>query len=235
MDAPIALLEWDSRHFGVPIARLPEPRGAEEIEAGVAAAEAAGVHCLVTLIDLDRAASIAAAEAAGFRSYDVRVELDRVPGAGAASARAIAASDADLPGLEAIGRASFTDTRFYADPNFDDERVAEMYAIWVRRGIGDDDRLLLTTAERDGFIVCHLDRAAAVGSIDLIAVAAEARERGVGAELLGGAETAFAEAGMTRTKVVTQARNIAAQRLYQRWGYRTAAASVWLHRWAEPR
>jgi len=234
-DGPIDLLEWDTRHFGVNIARLPEPQDAGKISEGIAAAERAGVQCLVTLIELDRTAEIVAAEAAGFRSYDVRLELDRVTGDAATAPEPIVATGADLPRLEEIARQSFFDSRFYADPNFDDDRAAEMYALWVRRGIEDDERALLTTEERDGFIVCHLDTEGRVGTIDLIAVADDTRGRGIGSQLVEAADTAFAEAGMTRTRVVTQARNIAAQRLYQARGYRTAAASVWLHRWTGQR
>jgi dTDP-4-amino-4,6-dideoxy-D-galactose acyltransferase len=234
VDTPFHLLEWDTRHFGVKIARLPEPRDRDQLKEGIAAAERAGVQCLVTLIELDQTAAIVATEAAGFRSYDVRLELDRVA-SDAASATPIPATGADLPRLEEIARTSFFDSRFYADPNFDNERAAEMYAIWVRRGIDDDDRLLLTTEERGGFIVCHLDTEARIGTIDLIAVADDARGRGAGTQLVEAAETAFAAAGITRTRVVTQARNIAAQRLYQRRGYRTATASLWLHRWADQR
>lgn len=231
METRIDLLDWDSRHFGFKIARLPEPGDPDQIREGIAAAERAGVRCLVALIKLDQTAAILAAEAGGFRSYDVRLELERA--IGDAAATTIVATDADLPHLEKIARRSFCDSRFYADPNFADERAAEMYALWVRRGINDGERLLLTTEERAGFIVCHLDTEKRIGTIELIAVADQARGRGVGSQLAEGAEAAFSSAGMTRTRVVTQARNIAAQRLYQRHGYRSAAASLWLHRWTE--
>jgi ribosomal protein S18 acetylase RimI-like enzyme len=231
--ALVEVLEWDSRHFGVKVARLPEAREPEEIAAGIAAAEEAEVRCLVTLVDLDQPAAVAAAEAAGFRSYDVRLEFDRALDGAAAAVDPVEAGEADLPALEAIARTSFLDSRFYADPNFADERAAEMYALWVRRGVADESRSLLTTEGREGFIVCHLDPDAGVGTIDLIAVGDAARGQGVGGRLVDAAETAFAAAGMTRARVVTQARNIGAQRLYQGRGYRTAAAALWLHRWSD--
>jgi len=234
MDAAIDQLEWDSRHFGVTIARLREPSDPQRIEEGVAAAERAGVRCLVALVDLDRIAATVAAEEAGFRCYDVRIELDRELGE-VPSLEPIAATEADLPHLEGIARTSFTDSRFYADPNFADERAAEMYALWVRRGVADSERLLLTTERREGFVVCRLDSETATGAIELIAVSAAAVGRGLGTELLAAADSAFAAAGLSRASVVTQARNIAAQRLYQRWGYRAQAASLWLHRWADQR
>ena len=233
MEARIDLLEWDSRHFGFKIARLREPRDPVCVGEGVAAAELAGVRCLVTLIGLDQTAAIVAAEEVGFRSYDVRIELVRERAEALEQTEPIVAKVADLPALEEVARESFFDSRFYADPHFPDERAAEMYALWVRRGMDDDERLLLTTEDREGFIVCHLDAGGRVGTIDLIAVAAQARGRGLASQLLGGADSAFSAAGMNRTRVVTQARNIAAQRLYQRRGFRTAAASLWLHRWTD--
>jgi ribosomal protein S18 acetylase RimI-like enzyme len=234
-EARIDVLDWDSRHFGVKVARLPEPDGPEDLAEGIATAEDAEVRCLTMLVELDRPRLIGAAEAAGFRSYDVRLEFDRTLGDPPAAATPLVATEADLPRLEEIARTSFFDSRFYADPNFDDERAAEMYALWVRRGIDDDERLLLTDEERGGFIVCHFDADGGVGTIDLIAVADAARGRGTGSRLVEAAESAFAERGLGRARVVTQARNIGAQRLYQRRGYRTAAASLWLHRWTEER
>jgi RimJ/RimL family protein N-acetyltransferase len=45
--------------------------------------------------------------------------------------------------------------------------------------------------------------------------------------------TAFADAGLSRARVATQAANVASQRLYQRAGFRTSEAALWLHRWFE--
>jgi ribosomal protein S18 acetylase RimI-like enzyme len=235
LEARIDLLEWDTHHFGFKIARLTEPRDADQIREGIAAAEQAGVRCLVTLIGLDQTAVIVAAEDAGFRSYDVRLEFDRAPRDSGAAAEPIAATNADLPRFETIARASFSDSRFYADPNFADESAAEMYALWVRRGMNDPERLLLTTKELGGFIVCHCNAVTGIGTVELIAVDDRVRGNGVGSQLLKSAEAAFSDAGMARARVVTQAGNVAAQRFYQRWGYRTASASLWLHRWTDDR
>jgi ribosomal protein S18 acetylase RimI-like enzyme len=65
----------------------------------------------------------------------------------------------------------------------------------------------------------------------LIAVAAAAARRGVGAALLAGVGTIFADHSLATAQVATQGHNVAAQRLYQAHGYRTTSMDLWLHRW----
>jgi ribosomal protein S18 acetylase RimI-like enzyme len=44
----------------------------------------------------------------------------------------------------------------------------------------------------------------------------------------------FCAQGLQRAQVVTQGRNIAAQRLYQKCGFRTGEIALWYHRWGTP-
>jgi dTDP-4-amino-4,6-dideoxy-D-galactose acyltransferase len=44
----------------------------------------------------------------------------------------------------------------------------------------------------------------------------------------------FAQQKVTRVQVVTQGRNILAQRMYQRSGFVTHTVKLWYHRWFEP-
>lgn len=225
-------LEWDSEHFGFPVARVTCPQNPERLRRAAECADRMGVRCLTALVGTDRTDVVRAAEAVGFRCYDVRVELDRPVGAGSAKVPQIRqASESDLSILEPIARTRFTSSRFFADPNFPDDRAGELYVAWLRRGLIAEDRLLLTTAERDGFVVCHLADKTKVGTVDLIAVAHGAERSGRGAELIAGAEAGFEQAGLERARVITQGRNLAAQRLYQRHGYRSCGVALWFHRW----
>lgn len=225
-------LEWDSEHFGFPVARVSRPESPERLRRAAERADRMGVRCLMALIAADRVAAVEAAEAVGFRCYDIRIELDRVVSAGSTDApRVRLASEGDLPGLESLARTRFTASRFYADPGFPDERAGELYVAWLRRGLETEDRLVLTNADRDGFVVCQLDREAKVGTVELIAVAREAERSGSGANLVAGAEATFGGAGLERARVVTQGRNLPAQRLYQAHGYRSRGVALWLHRW----
>jgi dTDP-4-amino-4,6-dideoxy-D-galactose acyltransferase len=228
----IEQLQWDSKHFGCAVARVKEPETADRIAAAVEAADRDGVRCLTALIDAGQTAALTRAEELGFRCYDVRIELDRPVATESPGEEDVhPASADDMDRLEPISRTSFTDSRFYADPNFPDELAGELYVIWLRRGLAENDRLLLTTPEREGFVLCHLDGETRQGTIELIAVAPGREGTGIGDRLVRGADLAYARAGMTLARVVTQGRNIPAQRLYQRHGYRTRGVGYWLHRW----
>jgi dTDP-4-amino-4,6-dideoxy-D-galactose acyltransferase len=231
-------LDWDSDFFGVTIGRVGAAVGADGLGGAVAAADGDGIRCLYLLCPADDDQLLATALDQGFRPYDVRVELDRRLDAeadgGSAEAGVREATAADADALESMARERMVGTRFWADPHFSRQRVGDLYAAWLRRGLTTPpDRLTLVGDGADGFIVCGLDRDAAVGSIELIAVDAAAGGQGLGGRLVRAANHAFVAAGMSAATVVTQARNIAAQRLYQRCGYRTARSDFWLHRWVD--
>jgi len=234
LDGVIEPLQWDSEHFGFPIARVRDPSDPVQIRGAVDAAESLGVRCLTMLAKADWTEAIATAEDLGFRCYDVRADLDRkVESAHGSLAQEglRLAIDADLPHLEPIAQWRFSATRFAADPHFPRELTRDLYVEWLRRGHRDESRRLVTSDELDGFVVCHLEGAGGVGTIELIAVSASSEGIGLSNRLLRGAEALFAEAGLERAHVVTQGRNLQAQRLYQGYGYRTADVSLWFHRW----
>jgi ribosomal protein S18 acetylase RimI-like enzyme len=68
----------------------------------------------------------------------------------------------------------------------------------------------------------------------LVAVGARFQGRGLGSELVHAALHWFARQGVSHVSVVTQGRNSAAQALYQRCGFRTAATQWFYHRWFPP-
>jgi ribosomal protein S18 acetylase RimI-like enzyme len=201
----------------------------------VAAADADRVRCLYFMCPADSDEAMRRALDLGFRPYDVRIELEASlaeDGEGSSELREARAEEA--PALELIARQRLRGTRFWADPGFSRERVADLYAAWLQRGLsGSPERLTLVVGEADGFVTCHFDPDAGIGTIELIAVAAGAERKGLGGQLVCGAKRAFANAGLRRARVVTQGRNLAAQRLYQRHGYRTTRVGLWLHRWSD--
>jgi dTDP-4-amino-4,6-dideoxy-D-galactose acyltransferase len=226
-------LGWDSSFFGVSIGRVRGGVEAAAIPATVDEADERGVDCLYLLAPADDDGLLDRAQRCGFVVRDIRVELERtVLGHACGKLGVRRATSADLARLAPIARERVRDTRFFADPGFRPARSAELYVAWLRRGLlGDPERVTLMPTDAGGFIVCHLDPETATGAIELIAVADEAAGRGVGSALVQGAERLFAEASLARATVVTQGRNIRAQRLYQRHGYRTGSVSLWLHRW----
>jgi dTDP-4-amino-4,6-dideoxy-D-galactose acyltransferase len=239
MSEPIVPLEWDSAFFGFPIAQLMARRLDEEaLDAAVAACRASGVRCAYLLLEGDDAHGSELAQAAGFVLRDVRLTFERPldgepPAVHGAPAGPIApARPHQRTALETVAREAFSHTRFLADPGFPPARSRELYAAFLRRGLDDAPRRrTLTDGDAGGFVVCRLDGEAGVGAIELIAVGAAQRGRGLGAALVTAALSGFADAGLSRATVATQAANIASQRLYQRAGFRVRDAHLWLHRW----
>lgn len=231
---PIEELQWDSEFFGFPIARVTcDGLNAADMNAVVAECGRRGVRCLYLLTADERTSLVAQAQ--GFLLYDVRVELDRrlddVAGRAPSQCAVGAAGRDQRLTLESCARESFGASRFFADPGFDDDRVRDMFAAFVDRGLQAVDRRTFANADGQGFVICHLQPERGTGVIELIGIAGPAKGSGLTDALMHAAHDEFAAAGLARAEVATQARNIAAQRLYQRLGYRTFRTALWFHRW----
>jgi dTDP-4-amino-4,6-dideoxy-D-galactose acyltransferase len=239
-DSCCEFLEWDSDHFHIPVARVRGNRLAPgDVERVEEWCMQRGIRCLYFLCDSDCESSAAAAESRGFRLVDVRVtlQLDGRPPAprrGLAAGIAIrAARPDDLPALITIARRAHTDSRFFADPQFSREQCEGLYETWIRRstnGWASAVWVADTGGPAVGYITCH-GGTSAPGSIGLIGVASQCQGRGIGPALVARAVAWFLESGARPVTVVTQGRNIRAQRLYQRAGFITSAVQLWFHRW----
>ena len=226
-------LEWDSEFFGFRIGRMTAGSGgADELPLMAAWCREHRIDCMYLLADAD--AGYIAAEG-GFLLTDIRVRLE-VPvlsPAKKAECRDVRPfQPADLPAISEIAAASHHDSRFYYDPRFPRAKCDELYRTWIRRSAeGWANAVFVAEAEGQpvGYISCHLS--GTDGSIGLIAVDANARGRGVGRQLVQTALDYFRDQEMRRALVVTQARNLASQRLYQTCGFITESVQLWFHHW----
>jgi ribosomal protein S18 acetylase RimI-like enzyme len=226
-------LHWDSAFFDLSIGRVCDGIDAATIGVAVREADRQQIDCLYLLAAVDDDRLLECAQRQGFIVRDIRMELEQ-PVLGDADIKhgLRHATPSDLARLAPIARERVRGTRFFADPGFLSTACQELYVAWLRRGVAKiPGRITLMPADASGFVVCHLDRKTATGAIELIAVAAGAEGRGIGSALVAGAGRLFAEASLERATVVTQGRNLAGQRLYQRHGYRTSSVHLWLHRW----
>ena len=234
---PAFFLEWDSEFWGLRIGRvagdLLTARRSRAIDVWARERE---IDCLYFLARADDRPTLEVAPEGGYRLVDVRIELARpVEGVGGTAAVRTDRSS-DLPALRTIARTSHDNTRFFADPRFPDERCRDLYAAWIENSCaGWADEVLV--AEDDGraagYVTCHHDREGRIGSIGLIGVAADRRERGLGSALLAGALAWASERDARVLSVVTQGTNVRAQRLFQCAGFRTTGLGLWFHKWYE--
>ena len=215
-----------------------------------------GIECLYFLADPGDPETAALAEESGFRLVDLRMTLERrgggavsgTRGAGAMGAgtmtagtpvRVRPATAADLPELRRMAAASHRDSRFYHDPHFDRRRCDALYAGWIEKSCADPAGIVLVAEVPDpagrpaGYITGTIGEDGE-GRIGLFAVAAAGRGRGVGGELIAAVLDWFAGRGADPVSVVTQGRNVRAQRIYQRFGLLTRSVELWFHRWWPP-
>ncbi len=230
MTEPCEVLAWDSSFFGFSIARVTSDRltaeRMREIDSWCAANR---VRCLYFLSRPDDPLTTRLAEDHGFHLVDVRLTLRR-SGASSPAGTVRPARPEDIPMLQSIAAESYQDSRFYYDPNFPRPLCASLYETWIRLSCeGFADAVLLAESEgaAAGYISCHLREA----KIGLLGVGGRARGAGVGATLVEQAVAWFHARGVREVFVVTQGRNVAAQRLYQRCGFLTHSLQLWYHKW----
>lgn len=232
------ILDWDTEFFGVRIARLQggELTAAEATDVAEWCS-ANDVACLYFLAAPDDDETVAAAESMGAHLVDVRLTFATAPrafqGAVPEGLNARSGTPDDLDALLPITTSSYADTRFAVDPRFSDEACAKLYRAWLENsfdGFADEVRVVTVDDEPAGFVTCRLDGSA--GEIGLVGVAEAHRGRGAGQLAVVDALSWFADHGAARVTVATQARNLAAQRLYQAAGFRTDTVGLWYHRWA---
>ncbi len=230
-------LEWDSDFFGRRIGRILPPRlTADEMARALDWAAAEGVEGLYLLADPSHRETIRLAEGHGFRFMDLRMLFERaaLDPPSTIDERIRPWEARDLPALRAIARVSYRDSRFYFDEHIPDALCDALYETWIEKSChGYAEQVLV--ADQDGavgYITCHLRDG--VGEIGLVGVAEAAQGRGLGRALVLAGLDWFARQGVERVTVVTQGRNLPAQRLYQRCGFATCSVEIWYHRWASP-
>ena len=230
------VLDWDSAFWGIRVGRVVgdvmTPELAAAIDEWAAENTASCVYFLARAEDQE---TVDAAQRARFRFVDVRLELDQDIRPVEPAPRVRSYDSRDLEPLRAIARTSHEITRFYADPHFSRTRCCELYDTWIVRSCEEGFADAVLVADVDGravgYVTCDLDDDARSGSIGLIAVADSERGAGLGEELVRAALFWMREHGAVKAAVVTQGANVAAQRTFQRAGFRTSSVNLWFHRW----
>ncbi len=237
-------LPWDTEFFGQQIARVVGQKLDLELVTGITRwCEDNAIACLYFLADSADVHTVRLAEQHGFHLVDVRMTFERRLLQNPTEAVHSVEKDGvtirmvlpeDVASLQNLAKDSYRDSRFYFDPCFPKARCNALYETWIRRSCeGYADVVLVAELESQpvGYITGHLVNECAEGQIGLVGVGPEGRGRGIGTRLVSAALDWFATQGMETAVVVTQGRNIPAQRLYQRCGFVTRDVKLWYHKW----
>lgn len=234
-----SILEWDSAFFGMTIARV----NTYQLEVQTAAqimdwCREKKVSCLYFLADSNHIETLRLAEKNGFYLTDIRMTYEHsTHGLGNRYEpwpNIRLAVPEDLPALRAMTDSSYRDSRFYYDGHFSQENCDRLYETWIEKSLSGYAQAVLVMGEfgqPEGFVTCNTNMPEAKGQIGLVGVSRSARGRGVGQALMLESLHWFAVQGMASAEVVTQGRNIRAQRLYQKCGFATKEVKLWYHYW----
>lgn len=198
------------------------------------------IECLYFLARSSEPSVFEIAQTHGFDLVDIRVTYSqKIAGLATSTNRhpevlIRPVEPTDIPKLQEIARYSHTDSRFYADKHFPRNLCDALYDTWIARSCaGYADVVLVAESRRApvGYISCHLDTTNKHGSIGLVGVDEQTRGQGIGQALVKQALEWFLAQRMLTVTVVTQGRNIVAQRLYQKNGFFTESMQLWYHKW----
>lgn len=237
MTEPCRILEWDSRHFGMRIARVERPaRTKSEMDAVIAWSVAENVDGLYYYCDIADRNAIQLACCAGFDMVDVRVDLEVAVANTPESANSTSirrAVEQDLPVLQDIARRSHQHSRFYADGRFGRAACDRLYELWIERDFRTQFGSVWVAEvqlKAVGYISCLIEERN-VGRISLFAVDPEYRGRGIGKDLMRRALQWFREESCEVVRVSTQGANLGALRFYVRAGFVPREMGLWFHKW----
>lgn len=244
----ISKLNWDSEFFGKNIAYLHPKRLTQNIlDMAFRKCKEAEIECLYYLCDCHHSKSVKLAEEHGFHFVDIRLSYG-MPISSKSLERTIGGVD-ENPGLELrpaepsdknalskIAEESYIYSRYWFDSNFSVEDCRRFYVDWINKSItGNFDDQVTIASSTDGvvgFVSCKRITAN-VGRIGLIGIREDMRNRGFGKYLIREAIQWALENDLRSLNVVTQGRNILAQRLYQGCGFTSTNTELWYHKWLD--
>lgn len=237
----IERLPWDSSHFDLRIARATRRQvDQENCSELLRQCREKRIDCLYFLADAAEQDTVFALQSHGFNLVDIRLTLsaqfETPPVMSPLEGVSFRLGDQrDLDQLLPVAGASFVQSRFYVDRRFGQDKATRMFHIWLSKSFAETPDSAAVVVELDGaavgFVTCHLHKPPGEGNIGLVGVAEAARGLGCAGGMIKYAARWFASQGVDRLNVVTQGRNTAAQRLYQRNGFVTRSVELWFHKW----
>jgi GNAT superfamily N-acetyltransferase len=236
------LLEWDSEHFGFPIAQVTgDTLTAESAEAIDDWCADHGIRCLYFLADPGDPETARVAAAHGYRLVDVRITMRRslegigeLPLGGPENLAIRAATEAEHEYVRALAARSHRGSRFYFDGGFPAERCDALYEAWMERGLRDPERTVripLVGRDPAGYHLLAPVDAGLETQGELTAVDPRYRRTGIYRALHVSWFRLSAERGALATRCPMSARNVASLRLHNQLGFLTEGIEVWHHKW----
>jgi dTDP-4-amino-4,6-dideoxy-D-galactose acyltransferase len=243
----LELLPWDSDHFGFPVARLwGADLAADTLREGLTNARDRGVDLVYWAKNPNNEVPDALILEFAGRRVDQKVTFERsfLPGFQEDASIPYPYEVSEIPPgqpphrLVDLALDAGANSRFQSDPRIPAEAVRRLYEVWITRSalreIADAVLVISRTGEINnplGLITLSIGDIA--GTIGVIAIAKEARNKGLGSWLLRAAHRRLALSGAQSVSVATQLGNLPACRLYEKCGYQMTDVKMVYHFWPQ--
>lgn len=252
-------LDWDTNHFGASMARLTVlanefagvPGLGRLVQRSLRVAKASGIEHVAVRLPLALHEGLAAMCSNAFRPVGVKLMLrHRDEGSGVGTSRLLdyqldALREADVDQIVTLAGSALSESRFFQDGRFPEERVRAMYGAWVERiwraspehvvVVKKQGKVLGFLAYEIGIGYYGLSRAELgglnAGFVGLVAVADDARGQGLGKELIREGLRRMSAQGCERIYANVMATNEGSVNAFLRAGFTLMGTLQELHRW----
>ncbi len=234
------ILDLDSEIFGFPVAKiLPDKLTPGELDQVISCLKRGNVRLAFWASDPnDEESQMAARRYHGFladKKVTFVIDLVQSPERSEAMDWDIEEYADDLPCLDMenlaieIGRNS----RFGADPRIPEEKLIDMYKLWIRNSVNKQVADAVLVARQSGKVVgmSTVGKKNGRSYIGLFAVDADLRGKKLGVSLARAAQEWARRKGLRFAQVVTQETNVPACRLYKKCGYHVDKIEYFYHFW----
>lgn len=234
-------LEWDTGFFETNIAYLSSPSLTSNIEKYVKNfVSVNNTNLLQFKCNCHDAFSVEIAEKNNYSFVDIRLTLEQTINEknfikdDRKDLVVRRANESDIETLIECGKDLYSTSRYYYDNNFNIEKLNEFYSSWISKAVlGTFDDYCYALCKDDlpiGFCSIKINKFN-TASIGVLGINQNFSHLGFGRYMLNKVIQALFHDGVSYIDVVTQGRNYAAQRLYQRCGFITKSSELWYHKW----
>lgn len=237
----IQISEWDTKHFGTKIAKLPYLEDPSYIKKAIQESIDNDVKLLINRCPTGDFQWIHELERKGFLLMDTIVyyTLDlvnfQIP---ETKYEARTATKKDIPAIKSIAKDSFTGyiSHFSADPKLDKSKCYEVYEQWAVNSLHDRhlaDHVVLVEIEGvlAGFNTIKLKDNGRTGDGRLSAVNPAFRRQGVYTDVVVNSLKWMRSKGCTKSERSTQITNISSQNTFIKLGYYLDRSYYTFHLW----
>ncbi len=231
------ILDWDSEVFGFPVAKIiPEKLDTKKLGGILSDLKKSNVSLAYWAFDKGCANSQIAAESMHGFLTGIKIiyvaDLEVISPAFISPTVQLKKYSGDGTNTEIINLTfqGAISSRFHIDPKITRKQYEDIHKIWINNSIKNN--MIFVVEKNDSIIgFVSLNEKNKRGNIDFIVVDKSFGGKGFGGTLMRNAHRWFISRGFKTVQAVTQKENIAACRMYEKFGYQIEKEEYFYHFW----